>query len=108
MINISSRFLIASVLIFSASIARAQATDTAALSTMVISATKTPSTRESLTQPVTVITGEEIRNRGITRVSDALRLVPGASVVQDGSVGSVTTLFLRGGESRYTKVLIDG
>ena len=28
--------------------------------------------------------------------------------MQNGSVGSVNTLFLRGGESRYTKVLIDG
>jgi vitamin B12 transporter len=29
-------------------------------------------------------------------------------LVQSGSFGSVTSLFLRGGESRYTKVLIDG
>src|SRR5467141_2827229 len=29
-------------------------------------------------------------------------------LVQSGSYGAVTSLFLRGGESRYTKVLIDG
>ncbi|MEO5902751.1 MAG: TonB-dependent receptor [Gemmatimonadaceae bacterium] len=87
---------------------QAQAPDTATLTTMVISATKTPAQRSTLTQAVTVISGEELRSRGITRVSDALRSVPGASVVQSGSNGSVTTLFLRGGESRYTKVLIDG
>ena len=29
-------------------------------------------------------------------------------MVQNGSTGSVNTLFLRGGESRYTKVLVDG
>lgn len=108
MIKLTSPIVFAIVFVCSSNPARAQAPDTAALSTMVISATKTPSSRESLTQPVTVITGEEIRTRGITRVSDALRLVPGASVVQNGSVGSVNTLFLRGGESRYTKVLIDG
>jgi vitamin B12 transporter len=55
-----------------------------------------------------VISGEELRARGVARVSDALREVPGASIVQSGSFGSVTSLFLRGGESRYTKVLIDG
>jgi vitamin B12 transporter len=55
-----------------------------------------------------VITGEELRARGITRVSDALKSVPGATLVQNGSTGSVNTLFLRGGESRYTKVLVDG
>jgi len=91
-----------------ASQSQAQAPDTTTLSAMVISATKTPASRVSLTQPVTVITGDELRSRGITRVSDALRAVPGAMLVQNGSTGSVNTLFMRGGESRYTKVLIDG
>ncbi|HZK78566.1 MAG TPA: TonB-dependent receptor, partial [Gemmatimonadaceae bacterium] len=86
----------------------AQAPDTTTLTAMVISATKTPASRTTLTQAITVLSGEELRARGITRVSDALRSVPGASLVQNGANGSVTTLFLRGGESRYTKVLIDG
>lgn len=100
-----------SALVFLSALAtalHAQAPDTATLTAMVISATKTPAPRSTLTQAVTVLSGEELRSRGITRVSDALRSVPGASVVQNGSNGSVTTLFLRGGESRYTKVLIDG
>lgn len=88
--------------------AGAQAPDTAELSAVVISATKTPVSRASLTQSVTVLSGEALRARGITRIVDALRAVPGASLVQNGSPGSVTSLFLRGGESRYTKVLIDG
>jgi vitamin B12 transporter len=88
--------------------ADAQAPDTTTLTTMVISATKTPAPRSTLTQAVTVLSGEELRSRGITRVVDALRSVPGASLVQNGSPGSVATLFIRGGESRYTKVLIDG
>ena len=75
---------------------------------MVISASKAPASKSTLTQPVTVLSGEELRAKGITRVSDALRLAPGAMIVQSGSVGSVSSLFLRGGESRYTKVLIDG
>ncbi|MGH9424157.1 MAG: TonB-dependent receptor plug domain-containing protein, partial [Thermoanaerobaculia bacterium] len=86
----------------------AQAPDTATLTAVVISATKTPVSQGSLTQAVTVLTGEQLRSQGITRVSDALRMVPGAAVVQSGAIGSVTSLFLRGGESRYTKVLIDG
>jgi vitamin B12 transporter len=86
----------------------AQERDTVTLDTVVISATKTPIGREMLTQSVTVISGEELRARGVARVSDALQLVPGATLAQNGSFGSVSTLFLRGGESRYTKVLIDG
>ncbi|HUQ47378.1 MAG TPA: TonB-dependent receptor [Gemmatimonadaceae bacterium] len=88
--------------------ATAQAPDTTTLRAVVISATKTPTPRSTLTQAVTVLSGEELRARGLTRVADALRSVPGASLVQNGSTGSVATLFLRGGESRYTKVLIDG
>jgi vitamin B12 transporter len=86
----------------------AQERDTTVLDPIVISATQTPAAKSSLTQQVTIITGKELRERGIARVSDALRMVPGAQVVQNGSFGSVTTLFLRGGESRYTRVLIDG
>ena len=86
----------------------AQETDTTRLETVVVSASKTPKPASTLSQPVTVILGEDLRARGVARVSDALREVPGASIVQNGSFGAVTSLFLRGGESRYTKVLIDG
>jgi len=89
-------------------VAGAQEADTARLETVVVSASKTPKPASTLTQAVTVILGDDLRERGVTRVSDALREVPGASIVQTGSFGAVTTLFLRGGESRYTKVLIDG
>ena len=86
----------------------AQATDTAQLGTVVVSASKVPRPATSLSQAVTVLTGDDLRARGVVRVSDALREVPGASLVQSGSFGALTSLFLRGGESRYTKVLIDG
>jgi vitamin B12 transporter len=103
----------ASITVFAALVSvplqlRAQAPDTATLTAMVISATKTPAPRSTLTQAVTVLSGSELRARGITRVTDALRSVPGASLVQNGAPGSVATFFLRGGESRYVKVLIDG
>jgi vitamin B12 transporter len=88
--------------------ASAQDTDTVHLGTVVVSASKVPKPAGSLTQPVTVLSGEDLRARGVSRVSDALREVPGAALVQTGSYGAVTSLFLRGGESRYTKVLIDG
>ena len=85
-----------------------QANDTAQLGTVVISGSKVPRPADALTQAVTVISGDDLRARGVERVSDALREVPGASLVQSGSYGALTSLFLRGGESRYTKVLIDG
>lgn len=86
----------------------AQSADTSRLQTVVVSATKAVVPGAALTQAVTVISGDDLRARGVVRVTDALREVPGAALVQSGSFGSVTSLFLRGGESRYTKVLIDG
>lgn len=86
----------------------AQTADTTQLSTVVVSASKIPRPASSLSQAVTVITGDDLRARGIARVSEALREVPGAALVQSGSYGALTSMFLRGGESRYTKVLIDG
>src|SRR3954464_7715899 len=86
----------------------AQSPDTTQLGTVVISASKIPRPAATLSQAVTVISGDDLRARGVVRVSDALREVPGAMLVQSGSYGAITSLFLRGGESRYTKVLIDG
>ncbi|MGK2961313.1 MAG: TonB-dependent receptor plug domain-containing protein [Gemmatimonadaceae bacterium] len=103
-----TRIAVGFSLLLGPAIAGGQANDTTTLATVIVSATKAPADRASLTQPVTVLTGKELRDRGIVRVSDALRTVPGATVAQNGSTGSVSTLFLRGGESRYTKVLIDG
>jgi vitamin B12 transporter len=41
-------------------------------------------------------------------VVDALRQSPGVDVVQQGQMGSLTSLFVRGGNSDANKVLIDG
>lgn len=98
---------LAIVLVSFPQLGHAQSADTSRLAPVVVSATKADNPG-TLTQAVTVISGDDLRARGVTRVSDALREVPGASLVQSGSFGSVTSLFLRGGESRYTKVLIDG
>jgi vitamin B12 transporter len=57
---------------------------------------------------VSILSGVELRERGITRVVDALRELSGVALVEGGSFGSVTSVFLRGGESDYVRVLVDG
>lgn len=87
----------------------AQGTDTTtALEPVVVTATRVATPMSALSQPVTVLNGDELRARGVTSVAEALREAPGVAVVQSGSYGGVTSVFMRGGESRYTKVLIDG
>src|SRR3954462_1202670 len=101
-------FALAAVAVLDSRTSAGQSADTTRLGTVVISASEVPRPAASLWQAVTVLSGNDLRARGITRVSDALREVPGATLVQSGSYGAITSLFLRGGESRYTKVLIDG
>jgi vitamin B12 transporter len=85
-----------------------QSRDTTRLAPVVTTATRVPVSQVAAPAAVTVITGESLRARSITHVADALRDVPGATLSQTGSAGSQTALFLRGGESKYVKVLIDG
>jgi vitamin B12 transporter len=57
---------------------------------------------------VTILDGEELRLRGMSRMADVLAEVPGLVVAQSGSYGSVTSVFFRGAESDHVKVLMDG
>ncbi len=82
--------------------------DTVALPEVTVTATRYPVPSESLAATLTVLRGEELRAEGIRFVGDALRQVPGVQVVQGGGYGAQTSLFVRGGESDYVKVLIDG
>lgn len=84
------------------------ARDTVALPATVVTATRLPTPRDATLSSITVIAGDELRARGVVTVLDALRSVPGASLAQSGSRGGATSLFLRGGESDYVKVLVDG
>ena len=68
--------------------------------------TETPT--EQVGSSVTTINAKEITDRQSLMVSDYLQTVPGATINRSGGPGSLTSLFIRGGESDYTKVLVDG
>lgn len=84
----------------------AQATATP-LSPVVVTATRVE-TAVRAPATVTVLSGDSLRARGIVHLSDALRLVPGVSVVSSSSFGSQSSLFVRGGQGNYVRVLLDG
>lgn len=75
---------------------------------VIVTATRTSAPSGQLGASATVITGEEAETRLVLPVSDALRTVPGATVVRSGGVGSATSLFVRGGEADHNKLLLDG
>jgi iron complex outermembrane receptor protein/vitamin B12 transporter len=58
--------------------------------------------------PVTVIDSSIITAQNKPDLQEALRLVPGAQVQQTGARGGQSSLFVRGGASSFTKVLVDG
>lgn len=95
---------------------RADATETvslrleiAALSEqMVVSATRTTTATSELASSLSVVSGEELKRENQSLVAESLRSVPGLYVSQTGGRGGVTSIFARGGESDYNKVLIDG
>lgn len=75
---------------------------------IVVTATRIPMDRARLSTPVTVVTRETLQARGIRTLSQALEWVAGATVASAGADGGQTSLFLRGAESDYVKVLVDG
>jgi vitamin B12 transporter len=93
---------------FPRSIAAQEPPDTFRLNPIVVTATRLAQPRAAVPAAVTVLEGASLRTHGIRFVADALRLVPGANLVQLGSRGGLTSLFMRGGESDYVQVMVDG
>src|SRR5207244_8454889 len=75
---------------------------------IVVSATRFDIPLDQSPASVSVISSEDIEQKQIQRVSDALREVPGLSVVQTGTAGQLTSVFTRGLRSEHTQVLLDG
>jgi len=75
---------------------------------LVVTATRTETSTDVLGGSGSVITDADLENGNQSFVSESLRVVPGLAVVQTGGRGGLTSIFTRGGESDYNKVLIDG
>jgi vitamin B12 transporter len=75
---------------------------------VIVSATRFDIPLDQSPASVSVITSEDIEQKQTQRVSNALREVPGLSVVQTGTAGQLTSVFTRGLRSEHTQVLLDG
>ena len=80
----------------------------AEVESVVVSATRFDIPLDQSPASASVISSEELEEKQIQRVSDALREVPGLSVVQTGAAGQLTSVFTRGLRSEHTQVLLDG
>ena len=77
-------------------------------SNVVVSSSAQPIEVNAASEPVSIVTRDQIDNRQITQIAPLLQSLPGLTLAQTGPIGGVTSLFLDGGNSTYTKVLVDG
>jgi vitamin B12 transporter len=76
--------------------------------TVVVTATGNEEPLSQVGSSITVLTRDQIEQRHALSVIDLLRTVPGVTAARTGGVGNLTSLWVRGGESTYNKVLLDG
>src|SRR5687767_8676457 len=75
---------------------------------IVVTATGREMPESKVGVSITVISRDEIEQRHALSTIDLLRTMPGVVAVRAGGVGNLTGVFVRGGESTYNKVLLDG
>jgi vitamin B12 transporter len=76
--------------------------------TVVVSATASPNTVNQSAVSLDFLSSEQLSLLNPPTAAEALSYIPGAIVNTSGRRGSQASLFVRGGESSYNKVLIDG
>ncbi len=77
-------------------------------SKVVVTAQTLPLDADSSPAPVTILTHKDIEQRVATSLPGLLATQPGFSLGRTGPEGGQTSLFLDGGNSNYTEVLVDG
>ena len=75
---------------------------------VIVSATRTDAPTSQVGASATVFTASDLERLQKPLLADLLASTPGAMLIRSGGPGTVTSLFVRGGESNYNKVLLDG
>lgn len=77
-------------------------------SPMIVSANRFLQPVSSVLAPVSVVTREDIDRGQITSVAEAMSRLPGVDISQNGGIGQLTSLFIRGTSASHVLLLIDG
>jgi len=106
--HVSTGILLATILFPLTALAQTTGSDQIELPPLVIGATRLPTPESELGSSVTVITSDDIARKQMRTLPDVLLDVPGLNVVQTGSPGGTTAVFIRGTNANHVKVFIDG
>jgi outer membrane cobalamin receptor len=79
-----------------------------AAESVVVTATRSPVLTEAAGADVESLSGGQIQVMNPVSADDAIRFLPGAVVNTAGQQGGLSSLFVRGGDSTYNKVIVDG
>ncbi len=79
-----------------------------AAETVVVTATRTPVPSQAAGAEVDTLSSQQLQVMQPVDADDAMRFLPGAVVNSAGQRGGISSLFVRGGESTYNKVIVDG
>lgn len=75
---------------------------------VVVAATRSRTAISSVGVSASVLDDSDLKERQTLRLTDALSELPGINTATTGGVGAQSSLFVRGGESRFARILIDG
>src|SRR5436853_63578 len=75
---------------------------------VVVTANTQPTELAHSPAPVDIIGAQEIEQRQAVFLPDLLSTQTGISLARTGPIGGLSTIFIDGGDSAFTKVLIDG
>jgi outer membrane receptor protein involved in Fe transport len=75
---------------------------------VVVSAAPGGALTSQIASSVSVVSADEIDDRGAQTALDVLRGLPGTEINQSGGRGTIASAFIRGGDSDYNLVMIDG
>src|SRR5579863_4174914 len=76
--------------------------------TVVVTATRTPLPADESGASISTLENAQLETMQPAATADAIRFLPGAVVNTAGQRGGISSLFVRGGESTYNKVIVDG
>ena len=79
-----------------------------AAQTVVVTATRSPVPSEAANASVATLSAAQLETVRPIAANEALRVLSGAVIATQGQRGGLASLFVRGGDSRYNKVVIDG
>ncbi|RYY91579.1 MAG: TonB-dependent receptor, partial [Comamonadaceae bacterium] len=79
-----------------------------ALNETVVTAARVAQPLSDLVADVSIVDRETIEASGATGVLDVLARLPGVEIARNGSIGNTSSIFVRGSETRFTAVYLDG